>query len=257
MNAKCYISDPTYTTTQTASNGGGSSGGGTGGAAGGGGSAGGGGAAGGGAAVEEQSADDETETEAETETETENDSFDSFSDCTGEWYREAVNYMVGNGLMDGTSDSKFSPTVDLNRAMAVTVLWRSVGKPTPNNTVGFTDVADGRWYTDAIHWAAENNVVNGVTTELFKPTNVATREQIVAILWRAAGKPDGTGDLSKFTDADEISSYAETAMQWAVGEGILVGNNGKLRPTATASRAEFAVMFTRYASAQSDESANN
>ena len=170
----------------------------------------------------------------------------SFDDCGKTWYHEAIDFAVANGLMDGVADTKFDPDGTMTRAMVVTVLYREAGKPEVTAPSTFTDVAEGQWYSDAIAWAQETKVVDGVAADKFAPNDNVTREQLATILWRYAGKPEAKADLSDFADVDNISGYALDAMNWAVEAGILAGDNGNLKPTANATRAEFATMIMRF-----------
>ncbi len=163
------------------------------------------------------------------------------------WYHEYVDYMVGTGFMNGVSTDMFDPSGKMTRAMLVTVLWRAQGEPSVNGENPFVDVADGKWYTDAIIWAASEGIVNGITEDTFAPDSFVTREQIASILWRLAGKVSANGTLESFPDGDAVSNYAVEAMVWAVETGLLKGDDqGKLNPTATATRAEVATFLYRY-----------
>ncbi len=172
--------------------------------------------------------------------------FANYTDCTDEWYHEAVDFVAANGLMNGVSDTEFAPKLTLTRGMVVTVLYRQAGSPEVAQLSTFTDVAADAWYADAVAWAQSLGVVNGVSATEFAPEAEVTREQIATILWRYAGAVELEADLSAFADAGNISQYAETAMAWAVSEGIFQGSDGKLNPTDNATRAEFACIIMRY-----------
>lgn len=172
----------------------------------------------------------------------------SFDDCGKVWYHEAIDFAVANGLMNGVADTKFDPEGAMTRAMVVMVLYREAGEPAVTAPSTFTDVAAKDWYANAVAWAQENKVVEGVAADKFAPNDNVTREQLVTILWRYAGKPEAKADLSKFEDVDSISGYALGAMNWAVKTGILVGDSGNLKPTANTTRAEFATMIMRFLS---------
>ena len=170
------------------------------------------------------------------------------------WYYDAVKYTYQNGLMDGTSKDKFEPETQMTRAMLVTVLYRAEGKPEASEFENpFQDV-DDNWYTDAICWAAEKDIVNGVAPDKFAPNEPVTREQMVTILHRyATGKGtagDGKADLSSFPDAKQVSSYAQDAMAWAVAGNIIqgskVGGEDYLLPADTATRAQIATVLMRF-----------
>ena len=171
-----------------------------------------------------------------------------------DWFYEGVKFAALNGLFDGTSPTTFEPDSNMTRAMLVTVLWRLDGKPAPKSMNSFKDVPSGQWYTEAVAWASENGVVDGVGNNLFDPDGNVTREQIAAIMYRYAGKKgyDTTkrADLSKYPDAGQISSYAKEALSWANAEGLINGtNNGKgdiLDPKGSATRAQVATILMRY-----------
>ena len=170
----------------------------------------------------------------------------NFTDCTDTWYHEAVDFTVSEGLMSGVGGGKFDPNGTMTRAMMVTVLYRMAGSPAVTGPSSFTDVPEGQWYSDAIAWAQDNGIVLGVLADKFDPNGFVTREQIATILWRYENKPEVTADLSSFKDAASISEYAVDAMTWAVSEGIFQGDAGNLKPTAYATRAEFACIIMRY-----------
>ena len=165
------------------------------------------------------------------------------------WYYSAAAYVYHNSLMGGTSDTKFSPSKTADRAMLATILWRQAGKPAPTGSASFSDVAAGQYYTDAVLWAAENGIVTGSNGK-FKPSGTMTRQELAVMLFRYTqytGKATtGRADLSAFSDTDKISSWAKDAMAWAVNEGLIGGNGGKLNPTGSASRAELATILMRY-----------
>ena len=176
----------------------------------------------------------------------------SYNDVTaGDWFTSDVIYVTLTGLMNGTGDG-FSPNNNINRAQLVTVLYRMAGEPEVTGENPFTDVPDGQWYTDAVLWAAENNITDGTSETTFSPNDALTREQMATFLYRfanfEAGEPiEVTGDLSGYTDADLVADYAVDAMTWAVGEGVISGiGNNTLAPDNTASRAQMATVLTRY-----------
>ena len=169
---------------------------------------------------------------------------------SGDWFYDAVKYAYENGLMNGTSATTFAPNGTMNRAMIVTVLYRLEKSPAVTVASKFTDVPDGQWYSDAVAWAAANNIVNGYDETTFGPMNAVTREQMAAILYRYEqykGMDTVTleENLNRFPDKDKISAYAVPALQWAVGQKIINGNaDGTLDPTGTATRAQVAQIFT-------------
>lgn len=166
-----------------------------------------------------------------------------------DWYASAVSYVLENKLMNGVSETAFSPNGTMNRAMLVTVLWRYDGAMAEGE-IPFTDVPNGQWFTDAVRWSYEHKIVNGVGKDCFAPFAPVTREQIVTILYRYATTKgfdtSSRGDLSAFSDEKQVSSYALEAMQWAVGEGLINGSNGKLLPKDDATRAQVAAIVMRF-----------
>ena len=169
---------------------------------------------------------------------------------SGDWFYDAVKYAYENGLMNGTSATTFAPNGTMNRAMIVTVLYRLEKSPAVTSASKFTDVPAGQWYSDAVAWAAANNIVNGYDETTFGPMNAVTREQMATILYRYEqykGMDTVTleENLNRFPDKDKISAYALPALQWAVGQKIINGNaDGTLNPTGTATRAQVAQIFT-------------
>ena len=168
-----------------------------------------------------------------------------------DWFYGDVMFVYENGLMLGTSKTLFSPHGTVMRGMMATILWRMEGSPVPKGKNSFTDVEAGKWYADAITWTAENGIFAGYGKDKFGPDDPITREQLAAIFYRYADYKgyDLTvkGDLDKFKDADKITDYAKTAMQWAVGSGLVNGKSGNLLdPQGTATRAEIAAMLHRF-----------
>ena len=165
----------------------------------------------------------------------------------GTWYYDAVAFVYENGLMQGTSATRFSPDSSLTRAMLAQILYNRAGKPTVKDKSAFTDVANDAWYADAVIWAYGEGIVSGVGGGKFAPDASITREQLAAMLYRAAGSPEVQETTLTFNDASKVSSYAKSAICWAVEEGIVTGKGGnRLDPTGTATRAEVAQMLARF-----------
>ena len=165
------------------------------------------------------------------------------------YYHNAVDYMVGNGYMNGVSSTAFAPNATLTRGQLVTILYRVAGKPSVEGMENpFTDVAAGKFYTDAVIWAANNGIVKGVTSTTFAPEEDVTREQLATILYRCNGKTEADPTvLDAYTDGGSVSKFAVNAMAWAVSEGIINGVSATtLDPAGTATRAQAATMLTRY-----------
>ena len=168
-----------------------------------------------------------------------------------DWFYSDVMFVYENGLMLGTSKALFSPHGTATRGMMATILWRMEGSPAPKGKNSFTDVEAGKWYADAITWTAENGIFAGYGKDKFGPDDPITREQLAAIFYRYADYKgyDLTvkGNLDTFKDADKITDYAKTAMQWAVSSGLVKGKSGNLLdPQGTATRAEIAAMLHRF-----------
>ena len=169
----------------------------------------------------------------------------------GDWFYDAVAYAYENGLMDGVGGNRFAPNSETTRAQLVTILYRLEGEPAVSGDLPFTDVETGIWYTDAILWAAQNNIVNGVSDTEFAPGDDLTRQQLVTILYRYAEAKgydvSASADLSGYPDADQVQDYAQPAMAWAVAENIIQGmEDGTLKPAGNASRAQIATILMRF-----------
>ena len=169
----------------------------------------------------------------------------------GDWYYEAVCYTYEHHMMTGTSDTQFAPAANLTRGMIAQVLYNLEEKPAAAGT-SFVDVPADAWYAKAVNWAASAGIVDGYGSGKFGPEDPVTREQMAAILYRYAQYKDydvtATADLSAFADRDKISGWAEHAMSWAVGDGLLNGKTATiLDPTGTATRAEVAQILMNFA----------
>lgn len=173
---------------------------------------------------------------------------DQFVDVkSNAWYYRAVKYAVDHGLFYGTSENIFTPNGDMTRGMLATVLYRLAKEPGTAAEDLFGDVADGKYYSEAIAWAAENSIVVGYGNGKFGPDDPITREQLAVMLWRYAGSPAASGTLDSFTDGGKASPYARNALRWAVGQGIFTGRSGGiLEPKGRATRAEVAAVLMRY-----------
>ncbi len=170
----------------------------------------------------------------------------------GAWYREAVQYVYGEELFNGTSDTVFSPNRNMNRAMVATVLYRLAGKPESSGGSLFEDVSANAWYTDAVLWASGSGIVNGYGSNRFGGSDPVTREQLAAMLYRYAKfmqyDVSPSGELSAYTDASRVSDWALEAMQWANAAGLITGrSSASLAPQGTATRAEVAIILMRFA----------
>ena len=165
------------------------------------------------------------------------------------WYKDAVQYAYDNGLMTGVSDTEFAPEATTTRAMIVSILARLEGV-TSAEAAGFADVSD-EWYATAVNWAANVGVVNGYEDNTFRPNTAITREQLAAMLMNySAWKGEDVSaraDLSTYSDAATISSWANDVMQWAVAEGLISGmTEDTLQPQGNATRAQVAAILQRF-----------
>jgi hypothetical protein len=172
--------------------------------------------------------------EASTPPSTQPENTDPFVDVTeADWFYADVQYVFENGLMVGVSESRFAPQTPVTRAMFITTLARFAGVDTSGGET---------WYAQAVEWAVAQGISDGSSLD----TDI-TREQLITMLWRLAGSPAVSGTLS-FADADGVSDYAQTALLWAVEQGIINGyEDGTLRPKAPATRAVVAAIVRRFA----------
>ncbi|MCI5604796.1 MAG: S-layer homology domain-containing protein, partial [Clostridia bacterium] len=170
-----------------------------------------------------------------------------------DWFFESVKYVKQNGLMSGTTNTTFAPNEPLTRGMLVTVLYRAEGEPTVDKSNPFSDVDANAYYANAVIWAQQNDIVNGVTENAFAPDDNITREQIAAIMIRYAkykGYDVSVGEntnILSYTDFDEISEYAISAMKYVVGSGLMKGKTETtINPKDNATRAEIAAILQRF-----------
>ena len=174
--------------------------------------------------------------------------------AVGNWAHVGIDFVLKSGLFYGTSDTTFSPDGAMTRAMLVTVLYRLEGQPKVTAKNPFNDVASGKWYTDAVVWAAKNQIVNGVGEGKFDPDGEITREQMAAILYRYSefkGVTPTEGEFAaEYPDAGKVSKYALTAMRWANAEklinGTQRGSTVYLDPQGSATRAQVAAILMRF-----------
>ena len=177
-----------------------------------------------------------------------------FTDVNSDdWFLAAVQYVYENSRMAGTSSTTFQPEVNLTRAMAAQVLYNLEGQPAVTGDTTFTDAADaGDWAVKAITWAEQTGVVAGIGDGLFDPTSNVTREEFAQMMYNYASYKEydltREGDLSQFEDASAISGWAETAMSWANGSGLINGHEatGLIDPAGTTTRAQAASIITNF-----------
>lgn len=155
--------------------------------------------------------------------------------------------------MNGVTETQFAPNDTLTRAMLVTVLYRNEGEPAVSKSLPFADIGMSAYYTNAVIWAKQNGIVNGVNESEFEPDTKITREQIAAIMHRYAkykGYDVSVGEntnIFSYDDAESISEYAVASMQYVVGSGILKGKSAStLNPQDLTTRAEIAAVLQRF-----------
>lgn len=177
----------------------------------------------------------------------------SFADVKPtDWYYEGIEYVRKNNLMNGAGEGTFLPNEPMSRSMTATALHRLAGSPAPTKAAEFSDVPEGQWYSQAVAWAAERQIVSGYGDGRFGPAYPVTRQQLAAILYRYAQQSDRTGlektaDLSAFSDQGQIGEYALAPMQWAVGSGLLTGTSSTtLDPNGLATRGQIATILARF-----------
>ena len=176
-----------------------------------------------------------------------------FTDAkTTDWYHDGVHFCLENKLMVGYGDNSFQPNSGTSRAMIAAMLWRLNGSPAAKSDVSFTDVPNGKWYTEAIRWAASEGVAQGYGNGTFGPNDTMTREQMATILYRYAknsGYDVSVGEntnILSYSDAADVAEYAIPAMQWACGSGMVQGSGNALQPKNSTTRAQMATMMMRF-----------
>lgn len=170
---------------------------------------------------------------------------------SADWFYNDVKYVYEKGMMAGTAADVFAPNATTTRAMIVTILYRLEGSPAVTGTSSFVDVPAGQWYTDAVNWAAANQIVKGTSATTFAPNDSITREQMAAILYRYAQYKgyDVTkkADLSGYSDNSQVSAYAKDALAWANAAKLINGvTNTTLAPQGNATRAQVSAILHRF-----------
>jgi hypothetical protein len=179
------------------------------------------------------------------------DNTKTFSDVAEDsWAEDAITFASARGIFNGTSSTTFAPTASMTRGMLAQVIYNLENAPETSSQSAFADVAETAWCADAIGWAAENNIVTGYGDGTFGLNDSITREQLAVMLWRYAGQPAAAQTALNFTDAGQVSGYAQQALLWANEQGILNGKgNGVLDPKGQATRAEVAQMMMNFIAA--------
>lgn len=178
------------------------------------------------------------------------DNAKTFTDTSGHWAADAIDFASSRELFNGTSATAFSPNEEMTRAMLVTVLRRMEDEAETAAENAFANIPDDTWYTDAVIWASENGIVNGVAEGHFDPDANITREQLAAMMYRYADflgmDTAASGSLSRFHDGSQVSPWASDAMKWAVRNGLISGKSPTiLDPKGNATRAEVATILQR------------
>lgn len=168
-----------------------------------------------------------------------------------DWFYHAVQYASENGLFSGVTETAFAPDEAITRGMLVTVLWRMENKPVVNYLMTFADIDGSAYYAEAVRWAASNGIVKGYSDTEFAPDKLVSREEIAAIMQRYVDfkgmDTTAKADLSKFTDHAAVSEWAKGNVQWAVGSGLISGeDNNRIDPLGSATRAETAAILQRF-----------
>lgn len=165
-----------------------------------------------------------------------------------QWFYAAVQYVSENNLMNGVAENAFGPDIHTTRGMLVTILHRMEGEPQAGEH-SFTDVAEDKYYADAVAWAAENGIVNGYSDTVFAPEKAMSREEMAVVLYRYAQYKgwdvSAQGDLSRYADSESVSAWSAEAMTWAVGAKVMNGMDGRLAPQGDALRSQTATVLMR------------
>jgi len=164
------------------------------------------------------------------------------------WFHEAVDYVVSKGIMNGMDDTHFGPAATTNRAQVVTVLYRMAGSPAVEGQLPFADVPADAWFHDAVLWAVEKGITNGVDDTHFAPGAAINRAQLVTFLYRFAA-PEGevnTAVLEQFPDGAALPDFCRNSFAWAIENGLVDGMDGMLNANGTANRAQLATVLMRF-----------
>lgn len=173
----------------------------------------------------------------------------TFSDITTHWAKNYILFVAKNGVMNGTTLVTFSPDSNLNRAMAITTIYKLAGTPTNIGNNSFSDVSQSSYYAVPVSWAVTHNITSGTSSTQFSPNNNVTREQLAVFLYKFASyfslsTTYNNNALAGFSDASTISNYAVTAMKWAVSKSIISGTSSNtLSPKAVCTRAQLATIL--------------
>lgn len=169
----------------------------------------------------------------------------------GDWYYDAADYVFSRGIMTGMNRKEFGPSVTLSRAQFATILYRMEEEPEAGYDSGaFPDVADGQFYTYPAMWAKGTGVITGYEDGRFGPADTITREQMAVMMFRYANMLEldtsVRGNTGEFPDADRVSSFADEAVRWAIGQGLIRGDQNRINPQGSAERAQCATIVMRF-----------
>ena len=175
------------------------------------------------------------------------DNSKTFNDTDNHWANDAIDFVTSREIFNGMGEETFAPEAAMTRGMLVQVLYNFENQPEGSKAVDFGDVSSDAWFADAVAWAADNEIVAGVGEGNFAPNDNISREQLVTILYRYVGEPKQVGSLDKYSDASNVSDYAQNAMLWAVENGIVSGmGNNTLAPQGQATRAQVAQIMMNF-----------
>ncbi len=169
----------------------------------------------------------------------------------GDWYQQAAGFVYSRGIMTGMNETEFGPSVKLSRGQFATILYRMEGEPEAwYDAAAFPDVSDGQFFTSPAMWAKDSGVISGYDDGRFGPADEITREQMAVMMFRYANMleldTEARGDTGAFPDADRVSPFADEAVRWAVGMGLIKGDGGLINPQGTAERAQCATIIMRF-----------
>lgn len=174
-----------------------------------------------------------------------------FTDMRWHWAKDYVNTCVKRGYFNGTGNNTFTPSGTMTRGMLATVLYRMAGSPQVTIDNPFTDVPAGQWYTNGAIWCYEKRILANMDSTTMDPNALVTRQELAYMLYQYSGAPkEPSSALTDFSDSASVSDWAQDAMEYCVGLGVLQGSEGKLNPQNSVTRAEAATMLVRFADAQ-------
>ena len=171
---------------------------------------------------------------------------DGLVDIKGHWAEDYIETLFNNGVVQGTGDGRYQPNINITRGDFIVMLWRAMGEPEPAGSSGFSDVPSDSYYADAISWAHEIGVAQGVGNGAFQPKSYLLREQAFTLIYRllaytGSELPDGDAEiLSSFSDGSSVADYAVEPVSSLITYGLIEGSGGKLSPKSPMTRGEMA-----------------